>query len=49
MNQLAALLRKDARVVYRDGFLLFLPFYALVLALVGRFGVPWVPKLFRLK
>ena len=33
MSQLLALLRKDARVVYRDGFLAFLPFYALVLAL----------------
>ena len=43
MSQLIALLRKDARVVYRDGFLAFLPFYALVLALAGRFGVPWIP------
>ncbi len=43
MSQLLALLQKDARVVYRDGFLAFLPFYAVVLALAGRFGVPWVP------
>ena len=43
MSQLAALVRKDVRIVYRDSFLLFLPAYALVLALVGRLAVPWVP------
>ena len=43
MRQLGALLRKDARVVYRDRFLLFLPAYALLLAAAGRVGVPAIP------
>ncbi len=43
MSQLVSLLRKDARIVYRDGFLLFLPLYAFILALACRFGVPWIP------
>lgn len=43
MNALVALLRKDARVVYRDSLLSFLPAYALVLALLMRWGVAYVP------
>jgi fluoroquinolone transport system permease protein len=43
VSQLAALLRKDARVVYRDGFLAFLPLYAVLLPLAGRFLVAWLP------
>jgi hypothetical protein len=38
-----ALARKDLRVVYRDRFMLFVAGYALILAVVARFGAPWVP------
>lgn len=43
MSVLVALLRKDARVVYRDSLLSFLPVYALVLALLMRWGIAFVP------
>jgi fluoroquinolone transport system permease protein len=43
MSSLAALLRRDARVIYRDSLLVFLPIYALVLALAMRWGLPLVP------
>lgn len=43
MSLFAALLRKDARVVYRDSLLVFLPFYAVVLAVAMRFGAPYFP------
>lgn len=43
MSPLRALLLKDARVVYRDRFLLFLPVYAVALAVVARFGAPALP------
>ncbi len=43
MSQLIALARKDARIVYRDRFLLLLALYSMVLAVVARIGVPWIP------
>ena len=43
MNQLSALARKDARVIYRDRFMIFIAFYALVLAIACRIIVPWIP------
>ena len=43
MNQIRALARKDIRVIYRDRFMLFIAAYALILALVARLGVSWVP------
>ncbi len=43
MNQIRALARKDIRIIYRDRFMLFIAAYALILALVARLGVPWVP------
>jgi len=43
VNAIRALLLKDARVVVRDGFLAFLPLYALALALIARYLAPWVP------
>ena len=39
MSHFTALLRKDARVVYRDRFLALLPLYAVLIALIGRFLV----------
>ena len=42
-SPLIALFRKDARVIYRDGFMLMMLVYPLVLALGLRFGVPFVP------
>ncbi len=43
MSRIAALLQKDLRVVYRDGFMLMLFFYPIALALLARVAVPWVP------
>ena len=43
MNAITALVQKDIRIIYRDRFLLFIAVYALILALVARLGVPWVP------
>ena len=43
LNQWLALAYKDLRIVYRDRFMLFIAAYALILALVARLGVPWVP------
>lgn len=43
MKILLALLRKDARVVYRDSLLSLLPAYALILALLMRWAVAYVP------
>ena len=43
MNAVTALVRKDLRVIYRDGFMVFIAAYALILALVARLGVGWVP------
>jgi fluoroquinolone transport system permease protein len=43
MTQLAALIQKDARVVYRDSFLILLSIYSLGLALVMRLLVRWIP------
>jgi fluoroquinolone transport system permease protein len=42
-SPLIALFRKDARVIYRDGFMLLMLVYPLVIALGLRFGVPFVP------
>ena len=44
MNQLSALAQKDARIVYRDRFMLFIALYALVIAIACRSssrGFPW--------
>jgi len=41
--KLTALLRKDARGVYRDRFLLWLCVYPLVLAALLRAVAPWIP------
>lgn len=43
MNKVSSLLWKDARSIYRDGFLLLLVFYPPVLSLGLRFGIPWIP------
>jgi hypothetical protein len=43
MSKLAVLLQKDARGIYRDGFLLYMCAYAPLLALGARAGVPWIP------
>ena len=43
MSKIAVLLRKDARGIYRDGFLLYLCAYAPLVALAARAGVPWIP------
>ncbi len=43
MSRIAALLQKDLRVVYRDGFMGLLFFYPIVLALAARFAVAWIP------
>ena len=45
MNQLSALAQKDARIVYRDRFMLFIALYALVIAIACRIIVPWIPVL----
>jgi fluoroquinolone transport system permease protein len=43
VRQLLALARKDARIVVRDSFLVAILLYTLVLALVARVVVRWVP------
>ena len=43
MKAVTALVRKDLRVIYRDRFMVFIAGYALILALVARLGVGWVP------
>ena len=43
MSRIAALLQKDLRVVYRDGFMVMLFFYPIVLALLARVAVTWIP------
>ncbi len=43
MTQLSALIQKDARVIYRDSFLILLSLYSLALALAARILVPWIP------
>jgi len=43
MKALTALAQKDLRVVYRDRFMVFIAAYALVLAVLARLGVGWVP------
>jgi fluoroquinolone transport system permease protein len=43
VRQLLALARKDARIVVRDSFLVAILLYTLVLALVSRVVVRWVP------
>ncbi len=42
MSQLSALARKDARIVYRDRFMIFIALYALVIAVACRIIVPWI-------
>ena len=43
MKAVTALVRKDLRVIYRDRFMVFIAAYSLILALVARLGVGWVP------
>jgi fluoroquinolone transport system permease protein len=43
MSKIATLLRKDARGIYRDGFLLYLCAYVPLVAIAARIGVPWIP------
>jgi fluoroquinolone transport system permease protein len=43
VSKIATLLWKDARGIYRDGFLLYLCVYAPLIAIVARLGVPWIP------
>jgi fluoroquinolone transport system permease protein len=43
MSKVGALLAKDGRAVVRDGFLLFLCVYGLLLAALLRILVPWIP------
>jgi hypothetical protein len=43
MSKIGALLRKDARGIYRDGFLLYMCAYSPLIAIAARFGVPWIP------
>jgi fluoroquinolone transport system permease protein len=43
MSRVGTLLRKDARGIYRDGFLLYLCAYAPLIAIAARIAVPWIP------
>jgi fluoroquinolone transport system permease protein len=43
MSKIGALLWKDARGIYRDGFLLYMCVYAPLIAIAARLGVPWIP------
>ena len=43
MKAVMALLQRDIRGIYRDGFLIMMAFYSLMLALVTRIAVQWVP------
>jgi len=43
MSKVEALLRKDARGIYRDGFLLYMCVYMPLVAIAARLGVPWIP------
>ncbi len=43
MSKVGALLRKDARGIYRDGFLLYMCAYVPLVAIAARLGVPWIP------
>jgi hypothetical protein len=43
MRAFAALLRRDFRGIYRDGFLVAMTLYSLVIAAVSRVIVGWVP------
>jgi fluoroquinolone transport system permease protein len=43
MSKIGALLWKDARGIYRDGFLLYMCAYAPLIAIAARLGVPWIP------
>ncbi len=43
MSKLAALIQKDARGIYRDGFLMSMALYPLLIALAIRLLVPWIP------
>jgi fluoroquinolone transport system permease protein len=43
VRQLLALARKDARIVVRDSFLVAILLYTLVLAVVARVVVRWIP------
>ena len=43
MSKVATLLWKDARGIYRDGFLLYMCAYGPLVAIAARLGVPWIP------
>jgi fluoroquinolone transport system permease protein len=43
MSKIGALLWKDARGIYRDGFLLYMCAYIPLVAIAARLGVPWIP------
>jgi fluoroquinolone transport system permease protein len=43
MSKIGALVWKDARGIYRDGFLLYMCAYVPLIAIVARLGVPWIP------
>ena len=43
MSKLAALIQRDARGIYRDGFLMSMALYPLLIALAIRLLVPWIP------
>ena len=43
MSKIGALVRKDARGIYRDGFLLYMCAYVPLVAIASRLGVPWIP------
>jgi hypothetical protein len=43
MSGFAALLRKDVRGIYRDGFLVAMTVYSLVIAGASRVIVRWIP------
>ena len=42
MSKISTMLWKDARGIYRDGFLLYLCAYAPLIAIAARLGVPWI-------
>jgi fluoroquinolone transport system permease protein len=43
MSKIGALVWKDARGIYRDGFLLYMCAYVPLVAIAARLGVSWIP------
>ena len=43
MSKFVALLQRDVRGIYRDGFLVMMTAYTLVIAVAARIVLQWVP------